>query len=205
MTFHAFLLGVSASLPLVATQVPAQPGPYLAPAATAVAGQPLPGSLQSTVQAGDDPVTTTSDPVLPAVYCSGKTGSTGCVPSIESSGTPSLTGADDFLVTSQQLPNNVIGTLVWGMVPATTPFAGGTLCIASPTLDSFGALFSGGNLGKATDCSGMLDFDVPQAFLNGQGLSAGTTVYMQFLVRDPGSAPPDNVVLSDAMSFVVEP
>jgi hypothetical protein len=68
-----------------------------------------------------------------------------------------------------------------------------------------GALFSGGSPGVATDCSGVIGFDVTQAFFSAHGLTAGTAIYMQFLVRDPGFAPPDAVGLSDALTYVLQP
>ena len=66
-------------------------------------------------------------------------------------------------------------------------------------------MFSGGNAGVASDCSGVIGFDVTQAFFATHGLTAGTAVYMQFLVRDPGFAPPDAVGLSDALTYVLQP
>jgi hypothetical protein len=166
---------------------------------------PLTGDFLFSTFGGGDRVLVITGFTAPTVYCSGKTGSAGCVPTIEYSGAPTVTGSDDFSLTSRDLPNNCIGALAWGLTPANTPFAGGILCVGSPTLGSFGALFSGGNAGVASDCSGVIGFDVTQAFFATHGLTAGTAVYMQFLVRDPGFAPPDAVGLSDALTYVLQP
>lgn len=200
MTFHAFLIG-AAALSLAATNNPAQNAPQVGLQNVAT----LSSTSTHTTTQGTSQIQPEERTNLPAVYCSGKTGSNGCVPTISTMGTPSLTGSDDFVMMSDQLPNNVLGVLVWGLAPSSTPFGGGTLCVASPVLSSFGVLSSGGGPGKATDCSGAIAFDVHQAFFTGQGLTAGTSVYMQFLVRDPGFPTPDTVVLSDALTYVLQP
>ena len=48
-------------------------------------------------------------------------------------------------------------------------------------------------------------FDVKQSFFSGHGLTAGSAVYMQFLARDPGTAPPNAVSLSDALTYIIQP
>ena len=166
---------------------------------------PLTGDFLFSTFGGGDRVLVISGFTAPTVYCDGKTNSAGCVPTIEFAGAPTLSGPDDFVVSSNLMPNHVIGTLVWGLAPASTPFAGGTLCVQSPTLGSFGGQVSGGNPGVSSDCSGSFSFDVKQAFFAAHGLIAGTALYLQLLARDPGFAPPDAVALSDALTFVIQP
>jgi hypothetical protein len=166
---------------------------------------PLTGDFLFSTFGGGDRVIVVQGFNAPTVYCSGKTHSAGCVPTIQFAGAPALTGPDTFSVSSQLEPNNVNGALVWGLAPASVPFAGGILCVQAPSLGSFGGQSSGGNPGIAIDCSGKLGFDVKQSFFTGHGLAAGTSVYMQFLARDPGSAPPNNVSLSDALTYVIQP
>ena len=173
--------------------------------AEGAAVDPLTGDFLFSTFGGGDRILVVKGFTAPTVYCSGKTHSAGCVPTFQFSGSPSLTGPDNFSVSSQLEPNNVSGALVWGLAPATLPYAGGILCVQSPTLGTFGGQFTSGNPGSASDCTGKLAFDVKQSFFTGNGIPAGTAVYMQFLARDPGSAPPNAVSLSDALTFILQP
>jgi hypothetical protein len=139
----------------------------------------------------------------PASYCIAKTNSLGCTPTIGSTGVPSMSGANNFFVTASSVRNNKTGILLWGGSSASTPFFGGTLCIAAPIVRT-PTQASGGTQGP-DDCSGGYSFHFTQAYLASQFLSAGSTVYAQYWSRDPGFSPPNNIGLTDALRFTVCP
>jgi hypothetical protein len=149
---------------------------------------------------------------LPAGYCEAKTTSIGCVPFVTFTGSPSASSSSDFAVRANSMRNQKNGLLLYGLNgAATVPFQGGTMCIAAPQLRT-PMQSSGGSPSPADDCSGSLALDM-NAFASGAlggnpspALSvAGTTVCCQFWGRDPGFAPPQNTMLSSALSYVVLP
>ncbi len=135
--------------------------------------------------------------------CQPKTNSLGCVPAIGSSGVPSLGGTDAFFVTSADVLNNKHGWFFWSHGSASVPFHGGTLCVAQPFVRS-GVLDSGGNAGPL-DCSGAYSFHFGQAYMASHGLTSGTTLFGQFLGRDPGFATPDQLEMTEALQFTTCP
>jgi hypothetical protein len=52
-------------------------------------------------------------PIPPSVYCTAKTNSLGCVPVIAFSGTPTLHGLDDFVITASNVHNQRSGVMFW--------------------------------------------------------------------------------------------
>ncbi|MCK6448045.1 MAG: hypothetical protein L6Q99_16755 [Planctomycetes bacterium] len=141
---------------------------------------------------------------FPEAYCTAKTNSLGCVPQIASSGTPSLSGPDDFFLGANQVLNNKFGVFFWSVTGATAiPFGGGTLCVKMPVTRS-GVLSSGGNP-PPDDCTGSYSFHFSQAYVAAKGLGAGDTIYGQFWSRDPGFTAPNNIGLSDALRFEIRP
>ena len=138
-----------------------------------------------------------------ATYCTAKANSLGCAPTIGASGLPELTGNDAFFVVAERVLSNKIGMLFWGLAPASTPFAGGTLCIQQPLVRT-PIQPSGGNP-PPDDCSGTYSFHFSQAYMAANGLAPGTSVYAQYWSRDPGFAPPQNIGLTDALSFTTCP
>lgn len=141
---------------------------------------------------------------FPQTYCTAKVNSAGCTPQIAFSGSPSLSGPDDFRLSASQVLNNKSGVFFFGVAGAAAlPFGGGTLC-AKPPVVRTGVQGSGGNP-PPDDCSGHYDFHFSHAFAAAQGLGAGDTVHGQFWSRDPGFAPPDNIGLSDAVRFELRP
>ena len=66
-------------------------------------------------------------------YCTGKVNSSGCVPTIDSTGTPTATGPDDFLVTARDTLAGKPGLFFWGTTgPAALPFLGGRCACLRP-------------------------------------------------------------------------
>jgi len=139
----------------------------------------------------------------PASHCVAKTNSQGCVPAIGYSGTPALSGPDDFVVTASNVLSNSLGILIWSGAPASTPFGGGTLCLAPPILRT-PTQSSGGNP-PPRDCSGTYSFHFSHDFLNQHFVTPGSRLCAQFYSRDPGFPAPNNIGLTDSLHFTIGP
>jgi hypothetical protein len=145
-------------------------------------------------------------------YCTAKTNSLGCVPTIGSFG--SWTGPTNFKFTirANNLRNNVNGLLLYGISGrAALPFHGGTLCVGAPRLRG-PAMNSSGWGPPVVDCSGYFLFDMTAFRAGALGGSPapflsipGTIVDCQFWAHDPGLAAPNDVQLTDALEFEVGP
>ena len=138
----------------------------------------------------------------PKIYCTTKVNSGGCTPSIDSSGTPSASIANDFHVSASDILFNVPGILIWSQTSASTPFGGGTLCLAAPVRRTPGQN-SGGTPGQP--CSGRFDLHLSHAFMASQGIVPGMVVHAQYWSRDAGFAAPNNVNLTNAVRFTLAP
>jgi len=137
----------------------------------------------------------------PKAYCTAKVNSQGCVPAIDSTGSPTLTGADDFFVTATEIINRQPGILIWSLNPNEVAFQGGTLCLAASIVRT-PVQSSGGNPPPA-DCSGSFSFHFSQAYLGSRAVAAFTALHAQYWYRDPGS--PFPIGLTDALRFLVCP
>ncbi len=149
---------------------------------------------------------------LPVVYCTAKTNSLGCIPTMSSSGTPSATSGSGFTINSTQNRNDKHGLMLYGVSGrGNGPFQGGTLCVQAP-VNRTTALDSGGTTWPAIDCTGLYSIDM-NAFaagsLGGNPLGMllvpGTLVDCQFWGRDPGFTYPDNSSLSAGLEYTVGP
>lgn len=139
----------------------------------------------------------------PQSYCDSKMNSQGCLPSTSSTGTPSLSGADDFFVEGNMVLNNKPGIYFFGFGPNSLPFQGGTLCVAPPTRRTAPSNSAGNP--PPDDCSGQYSFHVSQAFMASEGLAAGDVVYGQFWSRDPAHPDGTTVGFTNGIMFVVQP
>jgi hypothetical protein len=143
--------------------------------------------------------------LTPQTYCTSKTNSLGCVPSIGWTGAlPSVTDPDSFIINSTNTINQRNGLLFYSVAGrAGAPFLGGTLCVLTP-LRRTPISSSGGNAGP-DDCSGIFSFDWGSWMSSGAdpGLIAGTTADAQFWSRDPQSSFAVN--LTDALEFTIGP
>lgn len=139
----------------------------------------------------------------PAAYCTAKTNSRGCTPSIAWSGQTSLSGPDDLTVTATSVLSSQFGMFFFGRAPSSTPWLGGTLCVSSP-LERTPVQLSTGTP-PPSDCTGTYSIALPHAWLALHGFAPGTTLYGQWFSRDPGFAPPANVGLTDAVAISVRP
>lgn len=143
---------------------------------------------------------------LVATYCTAKTNSLGCVPSISRNGYASVSWPEGFTITATLVLNQTSGTLIYSASgPLVTPFAGGTMCVGSPRRRT-GMQQSGGST-SGMDCTGGLSFDFNQWLASGYdtALIAGTEVWAQYWSRDPGFAAPANASLTNAVDFLIGP
>jgi hypothetical protein len=136
-------------------------------------------------------------------YCTAKTNSAGCVPSIAMSGTPSASTGSGFTIKTSNVLDNKFGLYFYSKSGASNaPFQGGTLCAQPPLVRTMLQ-----NSGGTAPCGGafQIDFNAYVASGKDPALIAGQQVWAQTWSRDPGFAPPDNTSLSDAVTFVLCP
>ena len=136
-------------------------------------------------------------------YCDGKPSSVNCTPKLSWGGQPpSASAGSGFTLTGAVLPNQA-AVLFYGVDgPATLPFFGGTLCV-QPPLRRAAATTTGGT----SFCSGLIELDFNAWIASGvdPALQPGRRVFAQAWCRDPGFAPPDDVGLTNGLTFVVGP
>jgi Tol biopolymer transport system component len=136
-----------------------------------------------------------------ANYCTAKTNSLGCVPAITSTGGLSLSGSDDLHVLGANVLSRQNGLLVWGLRPRAYVSLGGYLCVAPPFVRT-AVLTSNGNA-STVDCSGVYDFHFSHAYAAANAVAAGSTLYAQFVSRDPGA--PGTTGLTDGLRLEICP
>ena len=130
--------------------------------------------------------------------------SLGCTPELSFTGTPTITGPDDFRIRGENLVNKQFGLMFFGLNQANTPWQGGTLC-ASGTLIRFGVKMTGGSGPPASNCNGVLTQKFHQSVFINRGLVPGTNVYAQMWYRDPNHVDGTGVGITDAVAFTVCP
>jgi hypothetical protein len=137
----------------------------------------------------------------PGNYCTAKLNSRGCLPTMSWSGSPTLSGADDFHVRATDVLRDKIGIMIWSTVgPASGPFFGGTLCIA-PSIRRSPLLVSTPT-GSGT-CIGIFDYHFTQAFMVNKGLQPGSLIYLQYWHRDPAQADGTGIGLTDGLEATI--
>jgi hypothetical protein len=143
---------------------------------------------------------------LPAVYCTAKANSLGCLPRISREGVPVEGAPTGFTIRARNLLNRKHGLLAYSLTgSASTPFAGGTLCIQNPIRRT--PVQSSGGSSSGSDCTGTMTLDFNAWNFGGSdpSLVAGASVWAQYWSRDPGFAPPNAAGLTDGLSFVIWP
>jgi hypothetical protein len=140
------------------------------------------------------------------VYCTAKQNSCGSLPSIGASGSPSASAGSGYVIAAANTKALKAGLLMYSVAGrASSPFQGGTLCVAAPVKRSTPVADTSGTAGS---CNGVLSIDM-NAFavgaLGGNPLAAltvaGTRVDCQFWGRDT----PASSLLSDALEYFVCP
>jgi hypothetical protein len=190
---------------------PAQGSGYPYDLATGPGGRIyLMGDLGSFPATGGDALTLAFDMAVTEIYCTAKTNSLGCVPTIGATGIASATAGSGFVITGSNVLNNKAGLLLYGTVGRFAfPFLGGTLCVRSPRRSP--PVSSGGNP-PPNDCSGAYSFDMNCFAVGGCGGTPaveltipGTVVDCQWWGRDPGFAPPNGATLTNGLEYTVMP
>jgi hypothetical protein len=147
-----------------------------------------------------------------ANYCTGKANSLGCTPVISLVGSPSATANNSCRIDVTNLFNHKNGTWIYGANGrATTPFFGGTLCVAAPLQYAF-VTTAGGSFPPHMDCTGNISLSFaayrdgllgghPAAFLK----TPGTIVDCQFWARDPGFPSGTDAQLTGGLELEIGP
>jgi hypothetical protein len=134
-----------------------------------------------------------------ATYCTGKTNSLGCVPTIATNGVQPSKSAGNFTVTCSNVINQKFGLLFFGYASNSAPFQGGTMCVGAPTIRTPNQNSGGAVLGNS--CTGTYSYTFSTAVMNQYGIDPGETIYTQWWMRDPAS--PSTTGLSNAVRFTV--
>ena len=133
-------------------------------------------------------------------YCTAKVTSSGCVPAIVTSGNPSLSAPNGFVITATQVEAQQFGLFFYGLNgPDDAPFFGGTLCVNGPLVRTPVT-----TTGGAGPCGGELTFDFNAWMAGGNDplITPGAVVHGQFWFRDPAH-PVAGVGVTDAVTFTV--
>jgi hypothetical protein len=141
-------------------------------------------------------------PPIVGAWCIGKLHSGGCVPGLEWTGVPSVSGADAFVVRAVRLKPNVSAVLFYGDAPATTPSEGGMLCVGG-TVHELPPKDSGGS----GPCDGSIEFDFNAWIRSGSdpSLVAGAKVFCQVRFRDDADPAGFGTGFTHALRFIIQP
>ncbi|MDP6519139.1 MAG: right-handed parallel beta-helix repeat-containing protein [Planctomycetota bacterium] len=139
----------------------------------------------------------------PFAYCEGKASSAGCLATMGFAGTASLAGDDDFHLLAWDLQNQQFCGLIVSLAPDHAPFAGAARCIAEP-FTILGVQNTGGSSLPASDCSGTIDFQVPQETLGAMG-GVGAQFFAQVWFRDPVHPDGSSLGVSAALGVTLLP
>ncbi len=137
-------------------------------------------------------------------YCTAKTTSNGCSPTISFTGLPTDTcTAGGFTIFATHVMNQKNGLLFYGFSKVATPLFGGTLCVGGTKIRT--PMQNSGGSASGSDCSGAFAFDMCAWIAGGNdaALIAGKQVEAQYWFRDPGFSAPNNVGFTNAVSFVI--
>ncbi len=134
-------------------------------------------------------------------YCSAKLNSQGCRPQLSAGGHASASGLATLRLAARDVLNNKPGLYLFSAARGSSPFMGGTLCLAPPIQRS-GVAHSGGNAAGA-DCSGVLRLDLDANALGQHGWSVGQFIDAQVWYRDPQHPDGSASGLSDALEFTI--
>jgi hypothetical protein len=138
-------------------------------------------------------------------YCTAKTNSLGCVPTIGGHGYASVSANQGLEVWGASVLNNTNGLLYYGVNGRTAfPWHGGTMCV-QPPLTRTPVRNSGGDPWPAQNCSGRWSIDFNTALATLPPYASGTMLDLQWFGRDAGFAPPNGYQFTDALEFTLHP
>jgi hypothetical protein len=142
-------------------------------------------------------------PAAPLIYCTAKTNSLGCVPSMSWNGIASASSPLPFLVTCSSVINQKAGLIFYSYAPSAASFQGGTLCVKTPVLRTPPQSSNGSTSG--TDCTGAFSFNFNARIQSGVDplLVPGADVFTQYWSRDPAIA--STTSLSNGLRFLISP
>jgi hypothetical protein len=137
---------------------------------------------------------------VPTTYCTAKTASLGCAPTLAWSGNASASSGSGFVVDCGDTLPNRYGVLFYSPAVSVVPFRGGWLCIAPPLQRADAQTSSDGEF-----CDGAYSTDFNVYIASGQdpALVAGADVYCQWATRDPADLYGSG--LSNALWFQIGP
>jgi hypothetical protein len=138
----------------------------------------------------------------PTSYCTAKTNSLGCLPSISLSSLPSASAGSGCTLSTTQVIGNRSGLFFHSKTgPIAAPFHGGFMCVKSPTRRH--ALWNSG--GTSGVCDGVFTEDFNAYISTGAdpGLVAGVNVWIQTWSRD--AAAPFGDSLSNGVTTTICP
>ncbi len=133
-------------------------------------------------------------------FCIPTLTSDGCLPTIYTSGIPSLSSSTAFRIDAANVSVQKQGILFFG--PAQVPGAISGYCVAGPNIRTTAQNSGGG----ACDCQGAFAFNFTAWASNGTPpplVTAGSTLYAQYWYRDP--AVPSSTGFSSAVQFDLLP
>ncbi len=139
---------------------------------------------------------------FPTNYCTAKVNSLGCTPGITYGGAASLSLGAGLAVVGVNVVPGENGLMIWSNTTASLPFFGGTLCVGAPIKRT---PVQSTSTNASYPCTGQYYFQVSQAFMAAEGLSAGQDFYAQFWSRDTGFAAPNNVGLTNGLQARIVP
>lgn len=140
-------------------------------------------------------------PESPTTYCTAKTNSAGCSPQISTTGSPTFTGADDFVITANSVLPSKPGLFFFGLQSMSAlPFLGGVLCVQPPLVRTPVQLSTAG-----VACEGTYAYAFQQTRMIGYGLLPGDRFFGQYWTRDRAHPDGTGVGLSDAVDVLVLP
>ena len=161
--------------------------------------------VQPVEPSGADELTIVVLDCAPENYCTGKVNSAGCTATISAAGSASLAGPSALTLTANDVINAQFGVLVWSLQEAQTPMWNATLCVGQPFNRVLPVSVSGGSGPVGSNCTGSLTQVLDSSFLTSVGLTAGDTVYCQWLYRDRFHPDGTTVGLTDGLRFTVCP
>jgi hypothetical protein len=168
-------------------------------AADVIAGSP---GFDGNFPDGGRARTVLGDAPYPTWYCTPKVNSAGCSPWITYTGCASFSAGDYFAIHASNVLPNKLGILIWSLSPASTPFAGGTLCLGTPVKRTPSQTSIATGPGP---CDARYEFLFNATYMASKGLAPGQHVYTQYWSRDNGFAPPNNAGLTGGLTFLTLP